>query len=438
MNKQIQTKTKNRWLIAFSSVGIHASIGSVYAWSVFNKPLEVSFGWSKNEVALTFSIAILFLGFSAAILGSFVEKYGPRKSAFASAAFWSIGLIGSGYATSVGNLYLLWLCYGVIGGTGLGIGYIAPVSTLIKWFPDRRGLATGLAIMGFGFGAMIGAPVFNYLISRFGISSTFYIIGTAYLLIMFFSSLYLDKPIEGWMPSGMKKAIATGTKKITEDISQLTAKQAVRTAPFWGLWIMLFINISCGIAILYAASPLAQERIGLSAVDAAIMVGLMSLFNGLGRFGWASASDFLGRPITFMVFFAIQIVAFYMLPRIDNIVTFQVVLCLILTCYGGGFATIPAYIGDLFGTKQLGAIHGYVLTAWALAGLAGPQLAAHIRSTTGSYTITLYIFASLFVIAFIVSALMRKYVKRKHKVIDRTRADMQTGHTDTGECLQCR
>ncbi len=415
-NELIQpTAEKNRWLIATAAVGIHISIGSVYAWSVFNLPMEEAFGWSKNQVAITFSLAIFFLGLSAAIMGHFVEKHGPRKSGLVAGGFWGLGMIGASFATDIESLYLLWLSYGVLGGIGLGVGYITRVSALVKWFPDRRGLATGLAIMGFGFGAMIGAPIFRLIIENMSISATFLIMGVAYMSIMVASALYLERPPEGWLPSRMREAIAAGQQKPVVDISQLTANEAVKTAPFYGLWIMMFINISCGIAVIYSASPLAQESIGLNAAEAAAVVGLMSVFNGLGRITWASLSDYLGCPNTYIAFFVIQILAFSLLPNISSVILFQIVLFTILTCYGGGFATLPAFIGDLYGTKQLGAIHGYILTAWAAAGLAGPQIAAYVRTTTGSYTATLYIFAATFTIAVFAAVLMKVYVDRSHQ-----------------------
>ena len=407
---------KNRWLIAASAVGIHISIGSVYSWSVFNKPMEAAFGWSKNEVAMTFSLAIFFLGLSAAVMGRFIERKGPRWSGIIAGTFWGLGMLGAGLATSMENLYLLWATYGVLGGIGLGIGYITPVSTLVKWFPDRRGLATGLAIMGFGFGAMIGGPVFNLIMSRISLPATFFIMGAVYMGVMYVSALYLERPPEGWMPEGMQEAVDAGKKKPVRDISQLTANEAVKTLPFYGLWVMMFINISCGIAVIYAASPLAQESAGMSPEAAAAMVGLMGVFNGLGRISWASLSDFLGRANTYIAFFVIQIIAFCLLPTIASAGIFQVVVFIILTCYGGGFATLPAYIGDLFGTKELGAIHGYVLTAWALAGIAGPQIAAYVRTMTGSYQTTLYIFAGTFVLALCVSIAMSLYVRRAHSL----------------------
>ncbi|GCL72466.1 MFS transporter [Paenibacillus naphthalenovorans] len=404
-------KIKNRWLIAASAVGIHISIGSVYAWSNFTNPLIQQFGWTASQVQFTFSLAILFLGLSAAFMGHFVEKHGPRKSGLVAAVFFGIGTFGSGFAVNLESLNLLYLCYGVLGGIGLGVGYIAPVSTLVKWFPDRRGLATGLAIMGFGFAAAISSPIMNSLIQSVGTAKTFYILGAAYFLLMLVSSLYLEKPPAGWMPAGFQEKVKASKSRYT-DLSQLTANEAIKTSRFYYLWIMLFINITCGIAILSAAKPLAQESIGLSVTEAAALVGVLGLFNGLGRIGWASVSDYIGRPNTYTTFFVLQIILFALLPYTTTVILFQIMLVVIYTCYGGGFAAIPAYIGDLFGTKQLGAIHGYILTAWAAAGLAGPMFAAWIKDTTGSYANSLSFFAGLFVIALIVSLLIRRDIRK--------------------------
>lgn len=400
-------KKKSRWLIALSAVGIHISIGSVYAWSNFTTPLKDMFGWSDSEVALTFSIAILFLGLSAAFLGHFVEKYGPRKAGLLAATFFGIGIIGAGFAVDLSSKYLLYLFYGALGGIGLGVGYIAPVSTLVKWFPDRRGMATGLAIMGFGFAAAISSPIMNMLIQSVGVSKTFYLLGIAYFTIMTLSSLYLEKPEEGWLPEGLKEKIKSGKAKPTMDLSQLIANEAVKTRRFWYLWLMLFINITCGIAILAVAKPLAMESIGIDMTAAAALVGAIGIFNGLGRIGWASLSDSIGRPNTYTAFFSLQMVIFYILPDVSIKWLFMGMLIIVYTCYGGGFAAIPAYIGDLFGTKQLGAIHGYILTAWAAAGLVGPMFAAWIKDTTGSYSGSLTFFSGLFVVAFIISLLIR-------------------------------
>jgi OFA family oxalate/formate antiporter-like MFS transporter len=503
---------KNRWLIAASAVGIHISIGSVYAWSVFNLPLENAFGWAKSDIAITFSLAIFFLGMSAAVMGRFVERNGPKRSGMVAAVLWGTGLLVASLGAKLGVIQILWLGYGVLGGMGLGIGYITPVSTLVKWFPDRRGMATGLAIMGFGFGAALGGPIYNYIMSEVaagklgmpepqyragiasyntaknilkgmhvhdasttdygmdqllsavragdteeilsrlppklaedakaslvtlraaltreelapfwqardsqafkdaiaaGIAATFLFAGLAYLVIMFAAASYIARPPQGWMPARMKADVEAGKRKVVPDLTQMTANAAVRRPPFYGLWVMMFINISCGIGIIYTASPLAQESIGLTPAQAAGVVGLMSIFNGLGRLGWASFSDYLGRPNTYTVFFILQVVAFWVLPSITSIILFQVVLYLILTCYGGGFSTLPAYIGDLFGTKELGAIHGYVLTAWALAGVFGPQMVARLYQASGSYETVLHVFSGIFMVALVVSIMMTIHV----------------------------
>ncbi|MED4731361.1 OFA family MFS transporter [Aneurinibacillus migulanus] len=404
--------TKNRWLIALAAVGIHISIGSVYAWSNFTTPLQKMFGWSASEIALTFSIAILFLGLSAAFLGHFVEKHGPKRAGLLAAIFFGVGIAGSGVAVTLGSKYLLYLFYGVFGGIGLGVGYIAPVSTLVKWFPDRRGLATGLAIMGFGFAAAISSPLMNSLIFSVGVAKTFYVLGTSYFIIMALSALYLAKPAEGWLPEGFKEKVSKGKATVTYDLSQLTANEAVKTKRFWYLWLMLFINVTCGIAILAVAKPLAMESIGITQIQAAALVGAIGVFNGLGRIGWASASDYIGRTNTYTTFFVLQIVLFMLLPYVTLKIPFVIMLAIIYTCYGGGFASIPAFIGDLFGTRQLGAIHGYILTAWAAAGLAGPLFAAWIKDTTGSYAGSLIFFAGLFAIALIISLIIRIDIKR--------------------------
>ncbi|SES91444.1 MFS transporter, OFA family, oxalate/formate antiporter [Salinibacillus kushneri] len=405
-------KVKNRWLIAASAVGIHISIGSAYAWSVFTNPMANSFGWETTEISMAFSIAIFILGLSAAFMGRFVEKQGPRKSGMLAALFFGVGVAGSGLATYFESLYLLYLFYGIIGGIGLGIGYIAPVSTLVKWFPDRRGLATGLAIMGFGFASLISGPAAAALIESVGISTTFYILGAIYFIVMTASSQYLAPPPEDWVPKGFDSEEQSGGKQIKPDLAQLTANQAVKTRRFYMLWFMLFINVTCGIAIISVASPMAQEIAGMTPIAAAAMVGLNGLFNGLGRIGWASLSDYMGRPNVYTAFFVIQIIAFFTLPIAYSALLFQILVFAILTCYGGGFATIPAYIGDIFGTKQLGAIHGYILTAWALAGVVGPILLSAVYDLTNSYNATLYIFGILFVAAFGLSLWIRADINR--------------------------
>ncbi|GIT98963.1 OFA family MFS transporter [Sulfurovum sp. TSL1] len=408
-------KVKNRWFMALAAMAIHISIGSVYAWSVYVKPIQSTMNWTLTDVTITFSIAIFFLGLSAALMGKFVERKGPRVAATLAAVLFGLGTVGSGLAIYLGSKLLLYFTYGVLGGAGLGIGYISPVSMLVKWFPDRRGMATGLAIMGFGFASAISGPAIKVLIDAVGISSTFYILGSIYFLVMFTAAQYLANPPEGYMPAHFTAAINAGKKKLKEDLVNITRDEAVKTARFYGLWIMLFINVTCGIAIISVASPLLQEVIGISALAAASAVGLMGIFNGAGRIAWASISDYLTRPVVFVLFFITQIVAFYMLTTVTSILLFQVLLYYIMTCYGGAFASVPAYIGDIFGTKELGAIHGYILTAWALAGLVGPIIIAYVKDTTGSYTGTLYVFVGLFVVALMTSLLMLANIKKIKK-----------------------
>lgn len=405
-------KVKNRWLIAASALGVHLSIGSAYAWSVFTNPISEQVGWSRAEIAFAFSIAIFFLGTSAAFAGVLVEKFGPRKTGMLAAVFFGVGVAGTGFAVTSESLALLYLFYGVIGGAGLGIGYVTPVSTLIRWFPDRRGLATGLAIMGFGFAALLTGPIAAKLITAVGVSTTFYILGAAYFIVIFLSAQYLEAPPKGWVPDGYEESQESGNLKIKPDLSELTANEAIKTRRFWMLWFMLFLNITCGIAILSVAAPMAEEITGMSAITAATMVGIMGLFNGGGRLAWATFSDYLGRPNVFTTFFVIQIIAYIALPFVGNTLMFMILIYAIMTCYGGGFSTIPAYIGDVFGTKELGAIHGYMLTAWAMAGVAGPLILSTIYDKTQSYNLTMSVFAVLCLIAFGLSMWIRVDIKR--------------------------
>lgn len=394
---------KNRWLIALCAVGIHISIGSVYAWSIFTKPIIQQLGWSLKEVTFTFSIAILFLGLSAAFLGKIIEKKGPRWAGLMSACFYGIGMAGGGLAIELQSLPLLYLFYGVIAGIGLGVGYLAPVSTLVKWFADRPGFGTGLAIMGFGFAAMVAGPILQYLISTVGLAHTFYIMGFVYFLLIGASSLYLAPPPENWQPQ-------TGDNRKVQPVEEnlaVSLAEAVKTSRFYSLWAMLFINITCGIAIISVASPMAQEFVHMNPVQAATMVGLIGLFNGGGRILWATVSDYIGRPNTYIAFFVLQIAGFFLLTVLTDMTLFQITLFVIMTCYGGGFAAMPAYIRDVFGTSHLSSIHGWILTAWAAAGVVGPVFTAWIRETTGSYMITLSVFLAFFVVALGVAILTK-------------------------------
>ena len=393
---------KNKWLIALAAIGIHISIGSVYAWSVLTNPIMEAMGSSLRATTWVFSIAILFLGLSAGFLGSYVEKLGPRHSGLIAMICFCSGMFGTALAIKLQSIVLMYLCYGVIGGIGLGVGYITPVSTLVKWFPNNRGLATGLAIMGFGFASLVAGPLMQILTTSYGLVANFIILGCAYAIIMTASALYLEPPQQVTADSKEKFHISTPHGP------NYTVKEAMYTWKFAALWWIFFINITCGIGLLAVASPMAQEVIGMSPLVAASMVGIVGLLNGGGRIFWSTISDYLGRRNVYVLFFLIEIFAFYLLAEVSDSLLFQSLIFIIITCYGGGFSCMPAYLSDLFGTRQLSAIHGRILTAWGLAGIVGPLLLSLIYERTHSYSLTLYFFSGCFVVNLIV-ALILKY-----------------------------
>lgn len=404
-------KLKNRWAIALSGVLIHLSIGSAYAWSIFTNPIQQQTNnWSDSQISFAFSLAIFCLGFSAAFMGHLTDRHGPRMTGTISAIFFGSGMALTGLAISLNSLPMLYLSYGLIGGIGLGTGYVTPVSTMMAWFPDRPGLATGMAIMGFGFATLVTTPIAELLMSAVGISNTFYILGAVYFVLIFVSAQYMEKPPVGWVPEGF-----TATQKEKENRTKgtdLTANEALKTKRFWMLWLMLFINITCGIALISAASPLAQKSTGMSAASAATMVAIMGIFNGGGRFFWATISDYIGRPNAFTTFFVIDIIAFIILYFTQSPIAFVVLICLLMTCYGGGFSSVPAYIKDVFGDKVVASIHGYVLTAWALAGLAGPILLSTITNITGTYATAMLVFAGMSSVALLLSFAIRRDIAK--------------------------
>lgn len=403
---------KNRWLIALSAVGIHICIGSVYAWSVLTKPIMEQMGFSLQETTWTFSLAILFLGLSAGFMGTFVEKYGPRISGFTSAAFFGIGMFGTALALYLHSLPLLYICYGVIGGIGLGIGYITPVSTLVKYFPEKRGFATGLAIMGFGFASLIAGPLMQMLTVSFGLVTNFLILGCVYVIIMSASSAYLAPPMQ--TVNILNKAKSAAAKPA---VRQYTVGEAMKDWKFYALWWVFFTNITCGIGLLAVASPMAQEVVNMSPLAAASMVGVIGMINGFGRIAWSTVSDYLGRRNTYVLFFFIEIFAFYALANTTDAFYFQLLVLIIVSCYGGGFSCMPAYLSDLFGTKQLSAIHGRILTAWGMAGIAGPLLLSFIRETTQSYALCLYVFAGMFIVSLIIAIILKVKTTRKERLV---------------------
>lgn len=455
----------NRWKVPPASIAIHLCIGSVYAWSIYNPPLTRLFGvvtpasgdWSLQDVTWIFSVAIVFLGLSAALAGHWLDKVGPRMVGTAAAILWGGGYLVGSLGIITHQLWLLYFGYGVLGGCGLGLGYVSPVSTLIKWFPDRRGMATGMAIMGFGGGAMIGAPLKRYFIQLFyeapeylgttdqvtliteagrrfverageqlevvvvganevagmlvpgpegvyvvgtgttGVAATFVVLGLLYFLVMVIAAFSYRLPAEGWQPEGW-----TLPDESTDDNKMITThnvdiEEAMKTPQFYKLWIVLCMNVSAGIGVLGVASTMMSEIFGTTLpgiVDgafAAVYVSMISVFNMLGRFFWASSSDYIGRKNTYWIFFALGIVLYCSVPfaaiRVSAdpavvwLVLFYAATMIIFTMYGGGFATIPAYLADIFGTRYVGGIHGRLLTAWSTAGVVGPLAITSLRES---------------------------------------------------------
>ncbi|HET7425188.1 MAG TPA: OFA family MFS transporter [Gemmatimonadales bacterium] len=430
----------NRWLVPPAALAIHLSIGQAYAFSVFKLPLTKIIGitqpapgdWTQPELAWIFTIAIVFLGLSAALFGRWLERAGPRKSGVAAALCWSAGFLVSAVGVRLHNIWLLYLGYGVLGGCGLGLGYITPVSTLIKWFPDRRGMATGMAIMGFGGGAMIGAPLADLLMKHYatptsvGVSQTFVTMGLIYLVAMLAGAFLFRVPPPGFtVPPPVRRSRAITVEHAPLRPPLITVRHvhvdtAWKTPQFWLLWAVLFLNVSAGIGILEQASPMIQEMFKgrVTASAAAGFVGLLSLFNMAGRFSWSSLSDRIGRKRTYGVFFTLGPLLYITVPfagRIGSVILFVAAAALIITMYGGGFATIPAYLSDLFGTQFVGAIHGRLLTAWSAAGVAGPVLVNYIREyqihhgvpAAQAYNVTMLLMAGLLVVGFFCNLAVR-------------------------------
>ena len=395
--------------MALAAVGIHLCIGSVYAWSVLTKPVMEDMGLSLSEVTWAFSIAILFLGMSAGFLGGLVERIGPRNSGWLSACFFGTGMLGTALAVSWKSPFLLYLFYGCLGGIGLGTGYITPVSTLVKWFPRHRGFATGLAIMGFGFSALLAGPAMQYLTSTVGLVSNFFILGTVYFVIIVLSASYLRPPRKGEVATRFEEGLRKQTdtrKQRTAKESSLTRKEAMHTWKWYALWWIFFTNITCGIGLLAIVSPMAQEVIHMTAAEAASFVGIIGIVNGAGRIIWSTVSDRIGRGLTYILFFAFEIAAFYLLAQTGDVFLFEWLVLAIISCYGGGFSCMPAYLSDLFGVRQLAAIHGSILTAWGIAGIAGPLVLAVMKEMTGGYEATLYLFSAMMALALVIASVL--------------------------------
>jgi MFS family permease len=369
--------TYNRWLIPLAAVLVHICIGSIYAWSTLNRPIKALFpgdpAWFSPPYT-TFTTALVLLGLSAAFGGPWVERNGPRKTAMVAAVFFGSGLLVGGLGLYVKQSILVLLGMGVIGGIGAGLGYIAPVSTLVKWFPDRRGMATGMAIMGFGGGAFVAGYLNVWLMAALGVAKTVMVLGVLYFLVMSLGARLIRRPPEGYAPAGWQ---ASATKQQMIATTSLARDEALERVQFYLLWGILFVNVTAGIGILAQASAMMQDLFKKTPAQAAAVVSVISLFNAGGRFFWASLSDRIGRRNTYLTFFSVQVVLFLLVPALASNahwLLFQLTLFLIFTMYGGGFATIPAFLADIFGAENVGAIHGAVLTAWSVAAVAGPVI----------------------------------------------------------------
>ena len=388
------TDAANRWGIAAAGVVMQIALGAVYAWSVFRIPLTTAFGWTIKEVTLTFTIAILMLGFAAFVGGLWMRKSGPRRVAIVAGIFYGAGVFLASF--SGGHLYWLYFSYGFLGGIGLGLGYIVPVATLVKWFPDRRGMITGIAVAGFGAGALITAPIATRLIASVGVLKTFAILGIAYFFGVTIPALFMKDPPPGYVPAGWQPSAAQTKQRTARDY---TLGEALGKWQWYALWAMLFLNTSAGISIISQAAPMAQEITRVSAAVAAGMVGIISIANGSGRFLWAWLSDAIGRRVVFFTMFLIQAVVFAVIPHVTGFGLFTTLAFIVLLCYGGGFGTMPAFAADYFGPTNVGSIYGLMLTAWGFAGVLGPMLIAGIRQSTGRYSQALYVISVIVLVS---------------------------------------
>jgi OFA family oxalate/formate antiporter-like MFS transporter len=380
----------NRWSIAIAGVLLQVALGAVYAWSVFRAPLTKQFGWSVSEVTFTFTISIFVLGIAAFFGGLWLNRRGPRIVAVTGGFLYGLGVFLASFTDH--RLWWLYLTYGVIGGAGAGLSYIVPVAVLVKWFPDRRGLITGVAVGGFGAGALVTAPVATRLIQRVGVLPTFAYLGIALLIVTVVTGYFMRNPPWGWKPEGWAPTAAQASQRSSHDY---TLGEALRTWQWWALWLLLFLNTSAGISVISQESPLFQQLARVSAVAAASMVGVVSIGNALGRVFWAWASDSITRRATFVVMFLAQAVLFWTLPSISSAALVTLVAFVILMCYGGGFGTMPAFTADYFGSKNVGPIYGLMLTAWGFASAFGPLLIAYMQQATGVYRGALHVIAGV-------------------------------------------
>jgi OFA family oxalate/formate antiporter-like MFS transporter len=392
----VTTSVRNRWVIVVAAIVMQLALGAIYAWSVFVKPLEKAHGWNDTQVTLTFTIAIFMLGIGATIGGFLMDRYGPRFVGTLAGVCYGLGVLCAGFSGD--SLFVLYLTYGIFGGLGMGLGYIVPVATLVKWFPDRRGLVTGLAVCGFGGGALLLAPIATALIKSAGVGNTFIIVGIAYLIMVLIAAQFYADPPAGYVPAGWTPTAKQTSQRAARDF---TPGQALTRWQWYALWGILALNVSAGIMLISQASPMAQDITGVSVTVAAGLVSAISIFNFLGRVSWAWLSDLIGRRQVFMTMFGLQVVLFLLLAITSNFIFFSVLAVIVALCYGGGFGTMPAFTADYFGARKAGSIYGVMLTAWGVGGIIGPILIARVKDLTGNYTAALYIIAAIMLVSFL-------------------------------------
>jgi len=393
--------TNNRWVIAIAGVFFQIALGAVYAWSVFRVPLTKQFEWSISEVTLTFTISIFVLGCSAFFGGLWLNRKGPRIVALTGGALYGLGVFLASFSH---NLWWLYFSYGLIGGIGLGLGYIVPVAVLVKWFPDKRGLITGIAVGGFGAGALITAPVATRLIQSVGVLSTFAYLGIGYLIVTIISGSFMQNPPDGWKPEGWSLTARETSERAGHDF---VLSEALKTWQWWALWLLLFLNTCAGISVISQEAPIFQELTKVSAVVAGGMVGVASLGNAVGRVFWAWVSDLITRRATFFVMFLLQVLLFWFLPNVASASLMTIVTFVVLMCYGGGFGTMPAFTADYFGPKNVGPIYGLMLTARRFASAFGPLFIPHMPETTGSSSGALRVIAGVMAVSTLLPLLVR-------------------------------
>lgn len=403
-------RTSNRWIIAAAGVVLQIALGAVYAWSVFRTPLTTTFHWTIPQVTLAFTIAIFTLGIASFVGGLWMRTAGPRVVAMTAGVLYGLGVFLAVFSDH--GLWVLYVTYGVIGGAGLGLGYIVPIAVLVKWFPERRGFITGVAVAGFGAGALVTAPVATRLITQVGVLTTFAYLGIAYFILVVAAGWFMVNPPagyrpEGWNPTAAQQAAAR----------DYTLDEALRTWHWYALWAVLFLNVSAGISIISQAAPMAEEMTGVTAAQAAAMVGIISIANGSGRFLWAWLSDSIGRRWVFLAMFLLQALLFFVIPRFSGFGLFTTVAFIILLCYGGGFGTMPAFCADYFGSRDVGSIYGLMLTAWGFGSALGPLLIANIRQSTGHYTQALYIIAGIMLVSAVIPLMLHPPAKQRGGVL---------------------